>query len=91
MIRTLAALVALLGLSTVGTLGSPGPSMGLVVAGALVGALVILFGSCLLVGWIGARRGPDPSVPRAWTSDARAGAPSTRTFDREPASQRLAA
>ena len=60
MIKTLAALVVLLGLSTVGTLGSPSLGMGLVVTGALVGALVILFGSCLLVGWIGARRGADP-------------------------------
>ena len=87
MIRMQAALIALLGASAIIPRGSPGLGMGLMVAGSFLGALMLLFGSCLLMGWIGARRLTDPGMTRPPETAAE----STRALEREAASQRLTA
>jgi hypothetical protein len=87
MIRTQAALIALLGVSAVVPLGSPSLRMGLVVTGSFLGALALLFGSCLVTGWIGARRVADPGLTRTLpVADA-----STRALGKGAASPRLTA
>jgi hypothetical protein len=87
MLRMQAALIALLGVSATVPPGSPGLGMGLVVVGSFLGALTLLFGSCLLTGWIGARRIAEPNMTRALHTRAA----STRALGRETASQRLTA
>jgi hypothetical protein len=82
-----AALIALLAVSVIAPLGSPGLGMGLVVAGSFLGAGTLLFGSCLLTGWIGARRVADPGMTRA----PKTGAASTRALRTEADSPRLPA
>jgi hypothetical protein len=82
-----AALIALLAVSVIAPLGSPGLGLGLVVAGSFLGAVTLLVGSCLLTGWIGARRIADPGRTRALET----GAAATRPLGRETASPRLTA
>ena len=87
MLRMQAALIALLGVSAIVPLGTLGLGTGLVVAGSFLGALTLLFGSCLLTGWIGARRIGDSDMTRA----LQPGPTSTRALGRGTASQRLSA
>jgi hypothetical protein len=87
-----AALMSLLGMSAIVPLGSPSFPEGLLITGSFLGALVLLFGSCLVTGWIGARRIADPGMARALrVSGVSAADGSTRALERRPPSQRLAA
>jgi hypothetical protein len=87
-----AALMSLLGVSVVVPLGSPSLSGGLLVTGSFLGALVLLFGSCLVTGWISARRIADPGMARALQASGSSAADgSTRALGRRAASPRLTA
>jgi hypothetical protein len=88
-----AALVALLGVSAILPLGSPGLRMALVVAGSFLCGIVLLFGSCLFAGWMGSLRIADPGVGRTLPSLALTPAKaSTESVGRNPpVSQRLSA
>jgi hypothetical protein len=63
-IRTMGGLIALLSVSGVAAAGPQSFGYALVVAGALLGALALLFGSCLVVGDVEARRRLEPDVTR---------------------------
>jgi hypothetical protein len=83
--RMQSALVALLGVSAILPVGSPGLPIGLVVAGGFLGGIVLLFGSCLVAGWIGSLRIAKPGIDR--TPPSRALTPakaSTGSLGRNP-------
>jgi hypothetical protein len=87
-----AALVALLGVSAILPLGSPSLQMAPVVAASFLGAIVLLYGSCLFAGWIGAPRNAGPGIARTLPFSALTGTKaSTDSLGRAPVSQRLRA